>query len=350
MLKIIFTLDYEIHGNGDGCPLKLMVKPTYRLMKLMDKYGAKLTIFADMAEIIKFKEYYQLNKEDKYNYLQIKAQLQQAVIRGHDVQLHIHSSFFNSKYEKGKWVQDWKEYDFANLDYSKINQRVKECKDALESMIQEKIPDYKCQAFRAANWTMQPTKNIATALLLNSLFIDSSVYKYGKQKSWVNFDYSNAFSSTFPYKASTNNICQADPDSMLWEFPIHCELRPLVEFIAPIRVFRIIRAFFHKHKKSENTILAQTKSIPHRKPIRRWLTILLTKHPLKFDFNQLTGRQMIKIIKNIGKVSNHGYVVITGHSKSFIVYNVCTLRKFLKFITNYQNKYEFSLFPKNPDL
>jgi hypothetical protein len=34
--NLIFTLDYEIHGNGDGSPYQLMVEPTYRLMSLME--------------------------------------------------------------------------------------------------------------------------------------------------------------------------------------------------------------------------------------------------------------------------------------------------------------------------
>ena len=51
MQKLIFTLDYEIHGNGDGDPFELMVEPTNRLMDLLDEYGAKLVIFADVAEI-----------------------------------------------------------------------------------------------------------------------------------------------------------------------------------------------------------------------------------------------------------------------------------------------------------
>ena len=124
MLKIIFTLDYEIHGNGDGCPYQLIVEPTYRLMNLMEKYGAKLTIFADMAEILKFKEFYEVNGSDKFHYLKIKDQIQQAVLHGHDVQLHIHSSYFNSEYRNGKWEQSWEEYDFANLKYEVILDRI----------------------------------------------------------------------------------------------------------------------------------------------------------------------------------------------------------------------------------
>src|SRR5260370_37471532 len=107
MFRVIFTLDYELHGNGDGRPLELMVEPTGRLLALFERYGAKLTIMADIAEILKFKEYREHFGRDDYHYESVTEQLREAVRRGHDVQLHIHSSYFNARYERGRWVQDW---------------------------------------------------------------------------------------------------------------------------------------------------------------------------------------------------------------------------------------------------
>jgi len=80
MLRIIFTLDYEIHGNGDGSPLALMVEPTNRLFNLFDEYGAKLTIMADVAEILKFKEYKEKVGRDDYHYDVITDQLRTAFV------------------------------------------------------------------------------------------------------------------------------------------------------------------------------------------------------------------------------------------------------------------------------
>lgn len=336
MLKLIFTLDYEIHGNGDGCPYKLMVEPTNRLMNLMEKYDAKLTIFADMAEIIRFKEHYEQTSSDSFHYLKIKEQLQRAVIRGHDVQLHIHSSYFNAKFENEKWNQSWEEYDFANLNYGLIYERINECKTALEEIIREKVPHYKCYAFRAANWAMQPTEKIAKALVENSIFIDSSVYKYGKQSEWVKYDYTLAYDSTFPYRASLTNICENDLNSPLWEFPIHSELRYFFDFLTPIRLFRMIRARFHKHKPNgENQEL---KLGLYEK--------LFKKHPRKFDFNQLSGGQMINQLKNIESApKNFQYLTLIGHSKSFIPYNETTLKKFLNFVKKSPTNFTFSTYP-----
>ena len=135
MLNLIFTSDYEIHGNGDGSPLGLMVETTKRQMNVMNKYGAKLTIFADIAEILKFKEYRDKYKKDDYHYDAIIDQLKEAVQTGHDVQLHIHSSYFNAKFENNRWRQDWTEYNLANLPYDKIEKYINLGKNFLEDIL-----------------------------------------------------------------------------------------------------------------------------------------------------------------------------------------------------------------------
>ena len=68
--RLHFTLDYEIHGNGDGSPLSLMVEPTWRLMNLLEKYGQRVTIMADVAEILTFKRYYQETGRDDFHVIE----------------------------------------------------------------------------------------------------------------------------------------------------------------------------------------------------------------------------------------------------------------------------------------
>ena len=110
-----FTLDYEIHGNGDGNPWNLMVEPTGRLMDLLERYGRKLTVMADVAEILAFKRYLSETGKDDFHVADIESQLKDAVRRGHDVQLHVHSSWFNARWNGKKWDQDIEEYNMAAL-------------------------------------------------------------------------------------------------------------------------------------------------------------------------------------------------------------------------------------------
>ena len=350
MLKLIFTLDYEIHGNGDGNPYNLMIEPTDRLMDLFDQYNAKLVIFADVAEIIKFKEYRDQFGKDDYCYEQIIYQLRNAVLRGHDVQLHIHSSYFDSYVNKEKWIQNWNKYNLADLSFDDINHIIKTSKQFLEEEIIKPIkPNYKCYVFRAPNWSMHPTKKISTALLDNGIYIDSSVYKYGKQKGWVNYDYTTANNEMFPYKASMKDICKFDPNSKLIEFPIHCELKPLTSFISLIRIFRALRALNHKHANNNHRNSGQIKIKTKRNDfLNSCFRVLFTKHPRKFDFNQLTAHQMINTLKKVDINSQEfNYITLIGHSKSFIKYNERTLKCFLMFIHKNRDKYSFSLYNRN---
>jgi hypothetical protein len=90
MLHLVFTLDYEIRGDGSGDPYRLMVEPAGRLLDLLERYGAKVTIMAEVAEILKFKAHAGQTGTDGFHYHRIADQLRDAVRRGHDVQSHLH--------------------------------------------------------------------------------------------------------------------------------------------------------------------------------------------------------------------------------------------------------------------
>lgn len=328
--NLIFTLDYEIHGNGDGSPYDLMVEPTYRLMDLLEKYGFQLTILADIAEIFCFKNYYETTGDDKFFYKQIAEQLQEAIRRGHDVQLHIHSSYFKSQYKDTSWQQYWPEYNMAALPLERIDEMVKMSKNYLETLLQPINPNYECHVFRAANWSMMPTENIYQALVNNGIKIDTSVYKGGRQKGNVDYDYTNAYSTLYSYKASQTNINNHDPNGRLTEYPIYTEMRSFLAFVSILRIFRMIRAKFHKHTIVQNSSASQAiKDNPKKMSLRSFFI----KSPWKLDFNQGTGKQLINALKRIRrkyKRHENTSVVLIGHSKTFVPYNEHTLEKFLK--------------------
>jgi hypothetical protein len=347
MFKIIFTLDYEIHGNGDGQPKDLLITPTNRILALFNKYDAKLTILADIAEILKFKEYKDNTGQDKFHYNKVVEQLQSAIKTGHDVQLHIHSSYMKSEYRNGKWEQCWDEYNLAKLPYKRIFEIIHICKSFLEQVLRDVKPDYKCNVFRAANWSMIPSANIVKALINNGIGIDTSVYKYGTSTGRVVYDYSDAYSDVLPWYVANDNVCKKDPDGKLLEVPIYCERRYFISFITFIRLFRMIRAKLHKHKKTASSKTQDGNTINSMSKFRKIFELFLNKHPWKLDFNQATGRQLIKAVKRIEKKYDKSDIdlpiVLIGHSKSFIRYNNKTLKTFLEYCKNNES-IEFSVF------
>src|SRR6266404_7278418 len=119
-IGLVFSLDYEIHGNGGGSPMQLMVEPTWRMMRQFDRFGAKLTIFAEVAEILRFRDHLKASGRDTFHYNDIVEQLRHALGSGHDVQLHLHPSYVNAVLTGQRWEQDWSEYDMAQLPASRI--------------------------------------------------------------------------------------------------------------------------------------------------------------------------------------------------------------------------------------
>ena len=336
--NLYFTLDYEIHGNGDGNPYDLMVEPTYRLMTLLEQYDQRLTIMADVAEILCFERYRQQTGRDDFHVQDIENQLRDAVRRGHDVQLHIHSSYFNAAYDGTHFDQCIEEYNMAALPVERIREMVTESVRYLENLLRPVKADYKVWLFRAANWSMMPTPALYQVLSENGITHDTSVYKGGCQGGNVCYDYRTAYSNLFPYKASSLNINDIDTEGRLTELPIYTEMRPFYAFVSPIRVFRMLRAKFHKHKHMQPAanqpvaVSADNRKLSWRSFFR--------KSPLKMDFNQVSSRGLIRMMKHIQSQPLPADltpdeplpVILIGHSKTFVPYNERTLRPFLQWL------------------
>ena len=116
-------------------------------------------------------------------------------------------------------------------------------------------------------------------------------------------------------------------------------MQPFWDFITPMRVFRMIRAKFHKHKhtnelKSERVKkLANTASENDNRKLS--LKSFFRLSPLKMDFNQVNARGLKRMMKNVMRRSsekNHVDVILIGHSKTFVSYNERTLEPFLKWV------------------
>lgn len=349
MLRPIFTLDYEIHGNGEGCPYRLMVEPTARMLDQFDRYGAKLTIMAEVAEIAQYGRYASEHGIDRFHYAEIVKQLEDAIRRGHDVQLHLHPSYVNARNEDGRWLQDWSEYDFARLGVERMAELVQFGKSFLENLLQRIDSSYRCHVFRAANWSVVPSCNIVRVLAENGFHIDSSVFKYGKRNKGVRFDYSNAPSALVPWRPGDEDICTKSETGRLWEFPIYSEQRWIGAFITPQRLARASLGALHRHRFAQLRDETVPGVVSYRtKQGRFWKRWRIRKHAWKADFNQCTGTQLINALGRAeaayGRRDVHLPFILIGHSKLFSRFNEWSIRNFLEHIARRPERYQFSRF------
>jgi hypothetical protein len=356
-LRLIFTLDYEIHGNGEGSPRELLVSTTDRLLTTLEDFGAKLTIMADTVEILKFREYRDQSGRDDFCYEAIEEQLKRTIARGHDVQLHLHTAYGRAHFSGGRWVLDYSEYDLTGLGYGRICDFVRQGKEYLEGLLTPVNPSYRCHAFRAANWSMSPSVDVVKALVANGIRIDTSVFKYGFRDGLVHFDYAAADSDTIPWPLDSSDVCRRDDRSNVFEFPIYCESRPIWSFLSVNRVNRVVLDRLHALPASapepdevgggkERAAGAGAGAL-FRKGAGA-ITKLFQKHALKLDFNQCSGRQMVAALdradaRYAGRQTDLPIVLI-GHSKLMNAFNEGQIRTFLKYVSSRPDRFGFATF------
>lgn len=348
-IVVIFSLDYEIHGNGSGDPDELMVKPTWRLLRQLEDHGAKLAIFAEAAEISRFAAYAREGGHDRFHFNPIAEQLRYAVTHGHEVHLHIHPSYLNATVADSSFVQDWSEYDIARLPAARAKEVVFLGRKFLEDLLQTVAPDFRVRAFRAANWSMMPSENIVAALVENGLFVDSSVYLGGRRSGLVNFDYSAAPSEALPWPAAPTDICRRDEAGRLWEYPIYCEMRPLTAFLSLNRFYRVVQGLLHPLAVAgEGPLDSSSAGGKVMNKVRKVVDMVTGRHPWKADFNQASGRQLIAALERAhakyGSAEGDVPFVLIGHPKLFNRYNEHDLARFLRFVAAHPDRYRFGTY------
>ena len=347
--RVLFTVDYEIHGNGQGAPAELMINPTTRMLRQFDRHGARLTVMADVAEILRFRRHRDDTGRDEFDYEGIRGQLENAVRTGHDVQLHIHPSYYHSRYQDGQLAQDYSAYDLASVPYERLEAMIREGKTFLEDMLRPMDPDYHCVAFRAANWSMNPAEAIVRALTANGISIDTSVFKHGKRDGMVHFDYSDADSDLVPWPVDPQDVCRRDPAGTVLEFPIYCEARPLWQFLTLNRIYRAVQSRLHPLPLDEYEGAAEGQGPSGvAGTLTRLRQLLLTRHPWKLDFNQCSGTQLVAALQRIERryAGHDGVlpVVLIGHSKTFNAWNERSLEPFLRFVAKNSDRFGFGTF------
>ena len=317
VINLVLTLDYEIFGNGEGNVNELVVEPTWAFSKICDEFGIKATIFVEVAELLKMKEYMVFKEGlDK-----IESQLKHLHQNGHDIQLHIHPWWFNAQFHNGTWRMDYELSSLCLLDADRIYYYLNRCKQYLTDLLGNSNRAYKCRVYRAGYWSMMPTQNMYDALIRAEIDIDSSIYKWGVlQTELMSFDYTRAHSNLKPWFISREDVNQVDANPLnpyrLLEVPIYAEFQRGFRFINRKRIYLMnkVKSAMLENSKQKNSNYLGNKWLARFKQ-------LINLQAKKFDFCKCSAGEMKKMIETIlAQNPSEGYlpVVAIGHSKDFI--------------------------------
>lgn len=171
MLHICATYDYELFlGRMYATEEEVLIVPTNHLLDIYEENGVKLTLFADTCCINRYREERIIEFPQSAEF-----QLKQTIKRGHDVQLHIHPHWLSAHYESNQWIYDNNYYRLHAYDNLRIAKIVEDNVKYLNDLLCQVNKGYRCVAFRAGGYCIQPELDIVKVLYKNGIRIDSSV-------------------------------------------------------------------------------------------------------------------------------------------------------------------------------
>jgi hypothetical protein len=361
LIDLILSLDYEIFGNGAGDVMRDIIEPTNRLLDICDRHGAKLTIMFEAAEYWAFRK-----MEDKldpgYSPADVMAeQAQNAIGRGHDVQLHLHPQWIGAELNDGVWrvrIDQWCIADLPhglgnNEDKYSITGALSKGKRTLERIICPVKPTYECIAFRAGGFHIQPSRYVIPAMKAAGLLIDSSVVQglYEKSPRWC-CDFRTAESNFGYWWTTAEDVCLSGPDyEQILELPVYSRMQ---SYITNFRWSKL-RAELKRRKLESrySGTIKQAGGIRSTHKLTEVLQKLASTHPVTVDFCKMNARSMIKAVKEAiltngchdDEIERIVPVVLIGHSKDF--WNDEQLDSFLSTmgsLSRYKGEIKFSTF------
>lgn len=312
MIECIFTIDYEIYGNGEGSLRKLVYEPAQQLMGIFNKLNRRFVVFVEAAELEKIQECGTDNTIDE-----IRWQIQELYQQGFEIGLHLHPQWYNARYEKGSWLLDYSEYNLCTLTRERIAQIVDRSIAYFRDVLS--VADFTPLSFRAGNWLFQPTRTAANVLAERGIKVDSSVFKGGLQHQHK-LDYRQALRNGYYWKF-TERVEEANPKGALLELPIHTQMVPFWRMLTTKRV----------GLQRKGSPAAQTG----KKRLYRLLDFLRFWHPLKFDFCRMTINELTRMVDTVIREDQENPtsfrpIVAIGHTKDLVDFE--TVESFLSYL------------------
>jgi hypothetical protein len=312
MIECVFTLDYEIYGNGTGALKDLVYEPAERLRDIFRRWDAKFVAFVEVAEFEKIEACGTDSTIDL-----IKRQIKTFYQDGFEIALHLHPQWCNARYERGVWALDFSEYNLCTLSRARISQIVEKSLDYLREAVGRS--DFTPLSFRAGNWLFQPTETAASVLAEKGIRIDSSVFKGGLQHSH-SLDYRPALKNGYYWPFSCD-VTEPDSKGPLLEVPIYTEMVPFWKMATSKRM-------------GFNDGLGMGGQSPREK-FNRALDLMRFLYPLKLDFCRMTLKELTSTLDRIVREdelepSVYRPVVAIGHTKDLT--DPQTVDDFLSFL------------------
>lgn len=321
MKSIIFTLDYELYGNGSGNVYTHIIEPTERILALAGQYKAKITFFVEVVEFWRIEEEWLKGNTMGYSNNpidDIRKQLQEARKQGHDIQLHIHPQWVDAEYKNGAWsvnLADWRLGGYEKQGEYSLENLLKKGKATLEEWIKPVDANYECIALRAGGYNIQPSGELVNAMQTAGLKIDSSIYPGGKETGTLsNYDYSNIAVDKEYWQ--TGCELEIEGSSGIYELPIVAfPIKRWKKFASVER----IKSLLQNRKSAKDSFEAKTSSGDGKKSSKLdKIKYFFQDEWQTWDYCLFSKSLHNLFLKKIKKQTKREVFTLVGHPKGYM--------------------------------
>jgi len=177
-IRCLVSYDYEpFHGRNHGGFDNVLFGPTEELFRLGDELDVRTTWFPDICSVWWHRRHGRTGYADRF-----EEQMRRALLRGDDVQLHVHPHWLDTDLRDGHWQPPADRIYFHEIGFDDEEHGpmaiLRRGVAWLEELLRPVDPEYRCIAYRAAALALQPEEQHHLQAILDAgLPIDSSVMK-----------------------------------------------------------------------------------------------------------------------------------------------------------------------------
>jgi hypothetical protein len=339
-IRVYLTFDYELPLGGVKKNYKhSLFDPTNRLFDLAKKIDFPITLFADILSYQKFKEW-----DVPEYYKEFEEQMQTALINNHDVQLHLHPHWIDTKFKKNTFIPDSK---FALSDF--INKKspndvegiVKNGYDLLDALCKKTDKNHKIIAYRAGGYNLYPqTQRILKALYNNGIKVDSSISRgYFFKSDFSLIDYRKTPNKPNWYLDFKEDFSKESSQG-IYEVPIASKPKSIFEKPTKFK----LKKLQYRAVENRGKMMHISENVQFVDKIKQ----ALSSRMLTVDNHTYSHEYLMDILNyNIQKYKNFETIDLSliAHPKSMGDYSFELLEEFVKGArAKYKNQIEFTTF------
>ena len=339
MLNICISFDYELFmGENNASYEDILFSPTSELQQMLNQEKARGVFFADVCSAIVYED----NGLKEYS-VPFLNQIRSLCKDGHDIQLHLHPSWYKAELSGRQMLPSYMgyrlhEYGFESSKFSAID-IINEGVDYLNNNLKIVNPNYKCIAYRAGGFAVQPEKEIFSALIKKGVLIDSSIVPHMKNNLVNGFDFSHV-PKILNWWIDPNrgiNIISAPSKNSIFEVPI-ATLRP--------SLFRYLGLSSEKLRLPQSKPLGKYVSNPNENPQKPNPLLHIYKQLFDFRYVSLDTRYYERVIEDLEYIYSKykleckdGYVCLICHPKLLDTCRIENIRLLINRINNMGDKF-----------